>query len=133
MEHVLMEAAEHHPVLPGYALNWIGCEWVDAKRRSKSFNLASGEKNGSYADASSKDFASAIEIVVRIFHSPPLNDSTRRISVRTSSGKSVAKTRTNCFICRCRPFPSPRLRDLGPDGSPQRSRQRQGNGTFNLL
>jgi betaine-aldehyde dehydrogenase len=56
------------PAVPGDALNWIGGEWVDAKQRSKSFDPATGDQIGTYADASRDDVASAIEIAVRAFH-----------------------------------------------------------------
>jgi hypothetical protein len=46
------ELGTQEPALPGNALNWIGGEWVDAKQRKKSFDRATGEEIGSYADAS---------------------------------------------------------------------------------
>ena len=49
------ELGTQEPALPGNALNWIGGEWVDAKQRKKSFDRATGEEIGSYADASRGD------------------------------------------------------------------------------
>jgi acyl-CoA reductase-like NAD-dependent aldehyde dehydrogenase len=47
--------------LPGRALNWVDGKWVDAKQRSKSFDPATGEEIGTYADASHENAAAAIE------------------------------------------------------------------------
>jgi betaine-aldehyde dehydrogenase len=54
-------------VLPGRALNWIDGKWIDAKLRTKSFDPATGEEIGTYADASREDVAAAIEAADRAF------------------------------------------------------------------
>jgi hypothetical protein len=46
-------------VLPGRALNWIDGKWIDAKLRTKSFDPATGEEIGTYADANREDAAAA--------------------------------------------------------------------------
>ena len=61
------ELGTQEPALPGNALNWIGREWVDAKQRKKSFDRATGEEIGSYADASRDDVQSAMSIAARTF------------------------------------------------------------------
>jgi len=48
-------------VLPGRALNWIDGDFADARQRSISFNPATGEEIGTFADASREDDAVAIE------------------------------------------------------------------------
>ena len=55
------------PSLPGRALNWVGGEWIDAAQRTKSFDPATGNEIGSYADASRADVESAIAIALRTF------------------------------------------------------------------
>jgi betaine-aldehyde dehydrogenase len=54
--------------LPGKALNWIDGRWIDANQRSRSFNPATGEEIGTYADASREDATVAIEAADRAFH-----------------------------------------------------------------
>lgn len=53
--------------LPGRALNWVDGKWMDAKQRAKSFDPATGEEVGTYADASREDAAAAIEAADRAF------------------------------------------------------------------
>src|SRR5271156_3450800 len=55
------------PVLPGTALNWINGEWVNANKTTDSFDPATGERIGTYADASREDAAAAITAAVRAF------------------------------------------------------------------
>jgi hypothetical protein len=55
------------PILPGAALNWIDGEWVSAKKTTDSFDPATGERIGTYADASREDAAAAIAAAVRTF------------------------------------------------------------------
>jgi delta 1-pyrroline-5-carboxylate dehydrogenase len=55
------------PALPGKALNWIDGEWVDANKTMDSFDPATGERIGTYADASREDAATAIAAAVRRF------------------------------------------------------------------
>ena len=54
-------------VLPGRALNWIDGKFADAKQRSISFDPATGEAIGTFADASREDAAIAIEAADRAF------------------------------------------------------------------
>jgi hypothetical protein len=49
------------PAVLGTALNWIDGDWVDAGKRSKSFDPATGEEIGRYADARRDDVSSAIQ------------------------------------------------------------------------
>jgi len=53
--------------LPGRALNWVDGKWIDAKQRSKSFDPATGEGIGTYADASREDAEAAIQAADRAF------------------------------------------------------------------
>ena len=55
------------PALPGAALNWIDGEWVNANKTTDSFDPATGERIGTYADASREDAAAAIAAAVRTF------------------------------------------------------------------
>lgn len=55
------------PVLPGAALNWIDGEWVNANKTTDSFDPATGQRIGTYADASREDAAAAIAAAVRTF------------------------------------------------------------------
>lgn len=55
------------PAVPGTALNWIDGEWVDANKTTDSFDPATGERIGTYADASREDAAAAIAAAVRTF------------------------------------------------------------------
>ena len=43
-----------------YATNWIGGKWVDSPTRADSFDPATGEKIGTYADADVADVRTAI-------------------------------------------------------------------------
>jgi betaine-aldehyde dehydrogenase len=49
------------------AMNWINGEWVDSGKRSKSFDPASGQEIGTFADASHADVEAAIAAAVRAF------------------------------------------------------------------
>jgi betaine-aldehyde dehydrogenase len=71
------ELRTQKPTLPGIALNWIGGEWVDAKQRTKSFDPATGEEIGSYADASRDDVQGAISIALRVFRTSDWKDNRR--------------------------------------------------------
>jgi betaine-aldehyde dehydrogenase len=62
------------PSLPGTALNWIDGEWVDAVKRTDSFDPATGERIGTYADASRDDAATAIGVAVRTFRESEWKD-----------------------------------------------------------
>jgi betaine-aldehyde dehydrogenase len=55
------------PALFGNALNWIDGEWVNANKTADSFDPATGERIGTYADASREDAAAAIAAAVRAF------------------------------------------------------------------
>ena len=50
-----------------YAKNWINGEWVDSGKRTKSFDPATGEEIGTFADASHADVAAAIGAAVHAF------------------------------------------------------------------
>ncbi len=54
-------------ILPGRALNWIDGKFADARQRSISFDPATGEEIGTFADASREDAALAIEAADRAF------------------------------------------------------------------
>lgn len=54
-------------ILPGRALDWIDGKFVDARQRSISFDPATGEEIGTFADASRDDAALAIEAADRAF------------------------------------------------------------------
>ena len=54
------------------AKNWIGGEWVDSPDRSDSFDPATGERIGIYADASVADAQAAIDAAVRAFRTTPV-------------------------------------------------------------
>jgi betaine-aldehyde dehydrogenase len=71
------ELRTQKPTLPGTALNWIGGEWIDAKQRTKSFDPATGEEIGSYADASRDDVQAAISIALRAFRTSDWKDNRR--------------------------------------------------------
>ncbi|HEV3277026.1 MAG TPA: aldehyde dehydrogenase family protein [Terriglobia bacterium] len=60
--------------MPGTALNWIDGDWVDADKRSKSFDPATGEEIGTYADASKEDVSSAIQAAVTAFKATDWKD-----------------------------------------------------------
>ena len=51
----------------GLAKNWIGGQWRDAARRSESFDPATGESIGNYADASLEDAQTATAAAVKAF------------------------------------------------------------------
>jgi acyl-CoA reductase-like NAD-dependent aldehyde dehydrogenase len=53
----------------GVALSWIDGAWVDSDKRTDSFDPATGDRIGSYADASQADAAAAIQAAVRAFES----------------------------------------------------------------
>jgi betaine-aldehyde dehydrogenase len=55
------------PTLPGTALNWIDGSWVDGTKRTDSFDPATGQRIGTYADASREDAAAAIAVASRTF------------------------------------------------------------------
>ncbi len=59
---------------PGEARNWIDGNWTEASNRSASFDPATGEQIGSYADASSDDARVAIEAASRAFKLSPWKD-----------------------------------------------------------
>jgi hypothetical protein len=78
------ELGTQEPALPGNALNWIGGEWVDAKQRKKSFDRATGEEIGSYADASRDDVQSAMSIAARTFRTSDWKEN-RRLRSKVSA------------------------------------------------
>jgi acyl-CoA reductase-like NAD-dependent aldehyde dehydrogenase len=49
------------------AMNWIDGAWVDSAKRTKSFDPATGEEIGTFADASHADVEAAIQAAVRVF------------------------------------------------------------------
>jgi betaine-aldehyde dehydrogenase len=65
------------PSLPGNALNWIGGKWVDATLRTKSFDPATGNEIGTYADASRDDAQLAIDIALKTFRSTDWKENRR--------------------------------------------------------
>jgi betaine-aldehyde dehydrogenase len=58
----------------GVALNWIDGEWVDSSNHTDSFNPATGQQIGGYADASHADVKAAIQAAVRAFQSADWKD-----------------------------------------------------------
>lgn len=48
----------------GTAKNWINGEWIDSDKHTDSFDPATGNCIGTYADASLADVQSAIEAAV---------------------------------------------------------------------
>ena len=56
------------------AMNWIDGRWRDAGKRSDSFDPATGERIGSYADADVDDALAAIEAASRAFHASSWKD-----------------------------------------------------------
>jgi betaine-aldehyde dehydrogenase len=71
------ELGTEKPSLPARALNWIGGEWVDAKQRTTSFDPATGEEIGSYADASREDVQLAISIALNTFRTSDWRENRR--------------------------------------------------------
>jgi acyl-CoA reductase-like NAD-dependent aldehyde dehydrogenase len=63
--------------LPGRAMNLINGKWVDAKQRSKSFDPATGEEIGTYADATREDVVTAIDAADRAFRLTDWKDNRR--------------------------------------------------------
>lgn len=55
------------PTLLRKAMNWINGEWVDSEKRTKSFDPATTQSIGTYADASHSDVAVAIQAAARAF------------------------------------------------------------------
>ena len=53
--------------VPAHAQNWIGGEWVDSETHLDSFDPATGEKIGTYAEASERDAVRAIQAARRAF------------------------------------------------------------------
>ena len=51
------------------AMNWIDGEWVDSAQRGKSFDPATNQEIGTYADASHADAEAAIQAAVKAFAS----------------------------------------------------------------
>ncbi|HEX6222850.1 MAG TPA: aldehyde dehydrogenase family protein, partial [Chryseolinea sp.] len=51
----------------GVALNWINSQWVDNKKYKDSFNPATGEVIGRYADGGKQEAISAIAAAKRAF------------------------------------------------------------------
>ena len=61
----------------GVALNWINGEWVDSSKHTDSFNPATGQRIGSYADASHADVNAAVQAAVQAFQSSDWKDNRR--------------------------------------------------------
>jgi betaine-aldehyde dehydrogenase len=61
----------------GSAKNWIGGEWIDASRRTKSFDPATGQSIGDYADASLEDAKRATLAAVSAFEKTDWRDNRR--------------------------------------------------------
>lgn len=51
----------------GQAMNWIEGQWVDSSKRTRSFDPATGEPIGTYADASLSDAEAAVAAAVKTF------------------------------------------------------------------
>lgn len=56
------------------AKNWINGEWVDSSKHTDSFDPATGQRIGSYADASRADVEAATRAAVRAFQSTDWKD-----------------------------------------------------------
>jgi acyl-CoA reductase-like NAD-dependent aldehyde dehydrogenase len=56
------------------AKNWINGEWVDSSKHTDSFDPATGNRIGVYADASLADAHSAVAAAVRAFQSTDWKD-----------------------------------------------------------
>lgn len=56
------------------AMNWIDGEWVDSSKQSASFDPATGQQIGSYADASLTDAHTAVRAAVHAFASSEWKD-----------------------------------------------------------
>jgi nitrite reductase/ring-hydroxylating ferredoxin subunit len=50
------------------AKNWINGEWIDSSKHTDSFDPATGNRIGSYADASLTDAQSAVAAAVSAFN-----------------------------------------------------------------
>ncbi len=61
----------------GLAKNWIGGAWLDASKRTKSFDPATGQSIGDYADASLEDTECATAAAVRAFNETDWKDNRR--------------------------------------------------------
>ena len=59
------------------AMNWINGEWVDAVKRSDSYDPATGERIGSYAHAVREDAEVAVQAAVQAFNSEDWKDNRR--------------------------------------------------------
>jgi betaine-aldehyde dehydrogenase len=61
----------------GVAMNWIDGDLVDLDKHTDSFDPATGERIGSYADASRADVERAVQAAVRAFESSDWKDNRR--------------------------------------------------------
>jgi betaine-aldehyde dehydrogenase len=62
---------------PLVARHWIGGEWLDSKNTLNSFNPATGEIIGTYADAGESEALRAIEIALKAFRETDWRDDRR--------------------------------------------------------
>jgi len=58
-------------------MNWVNGAWVDATKRSDSYNPETGERIGSYAPAVRADVEVAVQAAVRAFESTDWKDNRR--------------------------------------------------------
>jgi betaine-aldehyde dehydrogenase len=56
------------------ALNWIGGEWVDAPTRTKSYDPATGDEIGSFADGDATTAQTCVEAALNAFVTSPWKD-----------------------------------------------------------
>jgi betaine-aldehyde dehydrogenase len=59
------------------ALNWVNGAWVDAAKRSDTYDPATGERIGTYAHAVRADAEVAVQAAVRAFKSTDWKDNRR--------------------------------------------------------
>ena len=61
----------------GLAKSWINGQWVDAAKRTESFDPATGKSIGTYADANLDDSKAAVSAAVNAFAQTPWKDDRR--------------------------------------------------------
>jgi betaine-aldehyde dehydrogenase len=64
---LLADVATSKRAAVGRAMNWINGEWIDSPKRTKSYDPATSQEIGTFADASHSDVDTAIQAAVRAF------------------------------------------------------------------
>jgi betaine-aldehyde dehydrogenase len=64
---LVADAVTQKRAIAGKAMNWVNCDWVDSPKRTPSFDPATSQEIGTFADASHADVETAIQSAVRAF------------------------------------------------------------------